>query len=77
MSRLIAVRLDEGLLADVDRERKRMRTSRSRVVHQALASWVTQQRVEAAIVREHAAYEAKPVLDGEFGPVLRAQQWPK
>lgn len=77
MSKMIAVRLDEHLLADVDRERKRVRASRARVVHQALAAWVQHQRTAAAIRREHDAYDRKPVRADEFGPVLRAQRWPR
>ena len=74
---MIAVRLDERLLTAVDRERKRVRVSRARVVHEALASWVAQQRRAAAIRREHEAYAAHPVRPDEFGPVLGAQSWPK
>jgi predicted transcriptional regulator len=77
MSKMIAVRLDDELLARVDRERKRLRASRARVVHEALAGWVEQRRIDALVRREHAAYVARPVRGTEFSPVLRAQRWPR
>jgi metal-responsive CopG/Arc/MetJ family transcriptional regulator len=74
---MIAVRLDEELLAEVDRERRSMRATRAKVVHEALALWIERQRWEAAIRRDQEGYARKPVRQDEFGPVLGAQTWPK
>jgi hypothetical protein len=74
---MIAVRLDERLLAQVDRERRRDKTTRARVIHEALALWVERRRIEDAIRRDQEGYERHPVADDEFGPVLGAQVWPK
>ncbi len=77
MSQMIAVRLDEGLVAQVDRERAPRRISRARVIEEALKLWVERQRLEEAIRREHEAYARRPVRKGEFSPVLGAQVWPE
>jgi len=77
MSKMVAVRLDERLLAAVDRERRRTRATRAKVIHDALALWVERKRTEEAIARDQAGYARHPVRDEEFGPVLGAQVWPK
>jgi metal-responsive CopG/Arc/MetJ family transcriptional regulator len=77
MSRMVAVRLDERLLATVDRERRRARVTRAKVIHDALAMWVERRRVEEAVRREQEGYARKPIGEGEFGSVLGAQAWPK
>ena len=77
MSRMIAVRLDEQLLARVDRERRKRKISRARAVHEALADWVARRRLADAVREEAEAYGRQPVTDDEFAPVLGAQQWPK
>jgi len=74
---MIAVRLDEELLAQVDEERRRTRATRAKVVHEALALWIEQRRLAAAIRRDQDGYAKKPVRKDEFGPVLGAQVWPK
>ena len=76
MSQMIAVRLDEDLVARVDRERAPRHISRARVIEEALTLWVERQRLEEAIRCEHKAYERKPVRKDEFSPVLGAQGWP-
>jgi metal-responsive CopG/Arc/MetJ family transcriptional regulator len=73
---MIAVRLDEDLVARVDRERARLAISRARAIHEALAAWLERLRLEQAIRREHEGYERLPVSAGEFGAVLGAQRWP-
>ena len=74
---MIAIRLDEGLLVRVDRERRRRRITRARAVHEALADWVARHRLAEAVREEAEAYARQPVTDDEFGPVLGAQRWPK
>ncbi|MBI5478541.1 MAG: hypothetical protein HY906_06800 [Deltaproteobacteria bacterium] len=65
------------LLDQVDRERRRAAASRARVVKEALHLGVERRRIEAAVRGHRKAYERLPVTDAEFGPVLRAQRWPK
>ncbi len=77
MSQMVAVRLAEDLVAEVDRERAPRRLSRARVIEDALRLWIERQRLQEAIQREHAAYERTPVQRDEFGPVLGAQGWPE
>ena len=77
MSKMIAVRLDEKLLHAVDRERRRARVTRAKVIHDALALWVERRRTEEAIARDQNGYAELPVTDEEFAPVLGAQVWPK
>jgi len=77
MSKMVAVRLDEGLLVRVDRERRRRRISRARAVHEALVDRVARHRLAEAVREEAEAYARQPVAEDEFGPVLGAQRWPK
>ena len=77
MSKLIAVRLDDKLLARVDRERRRRGVTRARAVHEALASWVARERFAEGVREEAEAYGRHPVTDDEFGPILGAQRWSK
>jgi hypothetical protein len=77
MSKMVTVRVDERLLADVDRERRMQGLSRARVIHEALALWIERRRLTEAVRREQEAYAQRPVRDDEFGPVLGAQRWPR
>jgi hypothetical protein len=77
MSKMIAVRLDEALIAQVDRERAPRRIPRARAIEEALRLWVERQRLNEAIRREHESYARKPVRASEFSPVLGAQTWPE
>jgi predicted transcriptional regulator len=74
---MITVRLDDDLLAAVDRERTRDGLPRARVIKEALALWVERRRVLDAVARHRDGYARKPVKDDEFGPVLGAQRWPR
>jgi transposase len=77
MSKLVAVRLDDGLLAEVDAERRRSRLPRARVVHEALRLWIERRRLDEAVRRDREAYDAQPVHEDEFEPVLGGQRWPR
>lgn len=77
MSKMTSVRLEDGLLRDVDRERKRAGLSRARVVHDALVLWLERRRVERAIRADQQGYERRAVDEDEFSSVLGAQVWPK
>jgi metal-responsive CopG/Arc/MetJ family transcriptional regulator len=76
MSKLIAIRIDEELLAEVDRERKKSRLPRSRAMTQALSEWLAARRRAEAERRDREGYERRPTRAGEFSPVLGAQVWP-
>ena len=77
MSKLVAVRVDDRLLAGVDRERRRRGVTRARAIHEALAAWVARERLADAVREEADAYGKHPVTEDEFGPVLGAQRWTK
>jgi len=77
MSKMLAVRLDEDLLAEIDRERKRVPLSRAKVIKDALNLWMERRRTEEAVRRHRDGYAKYPVEPDEFGPLLRAQRWPK
>jgi Arc/MetJ-type ribon-helix-helix transcriptional regulator len=77
-SKLLAVRVDEALLAEIDRERKRRRpASRSQAVREGLTLWVERRRLEEAIEQHRVAYARAPATADEFGAILAAQRWPK
>ena len=73
MSHMVAVRLDERLLARVDAERKRRGMSRARAVQEALHCWLERGLLEEAIRQEHEAYARQPVRRSEFRPLIGAQ----
>jgi metal-responsive CopG/Arc/MetJ family transcriptional regulator len=77
MSRLIAVRIDETLLAGVDRQRKRAHLTRAAAIKEALALWLERRRYDEAVRRDQSGYDRQPVTKDEFGTVLGAQAWPK
>ena len=61
MSQMVAVRIEEQLLARVDGARKRRGISRARVIHEALQFWLDRGLLEEAIRCEHEAYTRRPV----------------
>jgi metal-responsive CopG/Arc/MetJ family transcriptional regulator len=77
MSKMIAVRLEEDLLEEIDRERKRARLSRAAAIREALHLWIERRRYDEAVREEHEAYRRMPVRRDEFAPILRAQRWPR
>ena len=77
MSQMVAVRIDDQLLAEVDGERRRRRISRARAIHEALQFWLQQRLLDEAIRREHEGYARRPVRQREFAPLIGAQVWPK
>jgi len=77
MSKLLAIRIDEDLLAEIDRERRQVGLTRARAVKQALSLWMEQRRYQEAVRRDRQGYETHPVKEEEFGPVLGAQTWPR
>lgn len=77
MSKMIAVRLDDELVRDIDRERRRKHLTRAHAIRDALTLWIHRQRLESAMRQDQDGYAQHPVTDDEFGPVLGAQRWPK
>jgi Arc/MetJ-type ribon-helix-helix transcriptional regulator len=77
MSKLVAVRLPEETLHNVDRERKKNHLTRSAVIKLALDAWVQRQRYEADMKRDRDAYDRHPVNAEEFRSLIAAQVWPK
>ena len=77
MSKMVAIRLEDRLLSEVDRERRRRRLTRAGAIRDAIVMWVERQKLEQAMRKDRDGYARKPVRDGEFGPVLGAQRWPK
>ena len=77
MSRMIAVRVDEALVKELDRECRRGGLSRAEVIRRALELWIRRQSLEREIEREHAGYAKHPVRAEEFSSVLGARAWPK
>lgn len=77
MSRLIAVRMEEDALERVDEERRRSGLTRAAAIKEALALWVERRRHDDAVRRDQEGYARHPITEDEFGPILRAQVWPK
>ena len=77
MSRMIAVRLKDEVLSQVDRERKRAGLTRAAAIGEALRLWVEKRQYEEALRCDQEGYERHPVGKDEFAPILGAQVWPK
>jgi hypothetical protein len=77
MSKMITVRLQEDVLALVDRERKRAGLTRAAAVHEALRLWVDKLQYEEAVRLDQEGYRRRPVAKHEFESILGAQTWPK
>ncbi len=74
---MIAIRLQDEMLSQVDRERKRAGLTRAGAVKEALQMWVERHRYDEAVRRDQEGYQRHPIDKDEFGPVLGAQSWPK
>jgi hypothetical protein len=74
---MVAVRLDEKLLAKVDRQRRRSGVSRTDAIHRGLLLWMEQQQLAEAMRRDQEGYAKLPVHPHEFTAILGAQAWPK
>jgi metal-responsive CopG/Arc/MetJ family transcriptional regulator len=77
MSQMIAVRLQEGLLEQVDAERRQAGLSRAATIAEALRLWIDRRRYEEAVRRDQEGYARRPVKADEFEPLLGAQAWPR
>jgi Arc/MetJ-type ribon-helix-helix transcriptional regulator len=77
VSKRVAVRLNDELLAQVDRERRRSRTSRTDAIQQGLTLWMEQRQLAEAMRRDREGYARLPVREDEFDAVLGAQAWPR
>ena len=77
VTRTVSLRIDEGLLAAVDRAGSAEHRGRSEVVREALELWLKRQHLAERVQRHRAGYARKPVTADEFSPVLGAQTWPK
>jgi Arc/MetJ-type ribon-helix-helix transcriptional regulator len=77
MSKMIALRLKDEMLKDIDRERRRGGLTRAAVMNQALTLWIDQRRYREALRRDQDGYARRPVTAGEFQAVLGAQIWPE
>jgi hypothetical protein len=77
MSKLIAIRLKDDILENIDRERRRGGLTRATVMNEALGLWIEQRRYREALRRDQDGYSRRPVKADEFRSVLGAQIWPK
>ena len=74
---MLAIRLREDVLDEVDRECKRAGLTRAAAVNEALALWIARRQYQEAVARDQRGYERQPVAADEFRLVLGAQVWPK
>lgn len=77
MSKVIAVRLEDDVLEDIDRARDRSGLTRAAVLKEALVLWLEERAYRGALHCDKDGYSRQPVRADEFRPVLRAQIWPK
>ncbi len=73
----IKVLLDNGLISMVDREAKRLRSSRSKLIRAALSVYLATSRRRALDERYRRGYEQKPAAPDELADWQTIQEWPE
>ena len=71
----VQMSLDEDLIATVDKVAKKLRTSRSAFMREALRSALERIRVQELERKHREGYTKKPVKKGECGIWEREQVW--
>ncbi len=71
----VQMTLDERLLAEVDRQAKRMKTTRSGFTRDALRQALKTLKVLELERRQREGYARKPVKKGEFDAWESEQAW--
>ena len=71
----VQMSLDEDLIATVDKVAKKLRTSRSAVMREALRSALERIRVQELERKHREGYIRKPVKKEEFSIWEREQVW--
>jgi metal-responsive CopG/Arc/MetJ family transcriptional regulator len=75
--RPIQILMDERLIREVDREAKRRRTDRSKLMRAALQAFLAGARRQALDERYRRGYEVKPQRRDEIEPWEEIQAWPE
>lgn len=70
----VQILMDEDLIKAVDREAKRERSDRSKLVRAALVRYLAEQRRRDDEARHRQGYARKPVVRGEF---WEPDTWPE
>ncbi len=73
--RIVQVRLDEGLLAAVDRATKRLCTTRSAFTREALRMALGRIKIREMERKHREGYLRKPVRKGEFSVWETEHAW--
>jgi predicted DNA-binding protein len=72
MSKMIAIRLHDEMLSQVDQERKRTGLTRAAAVKEALQLWVEKRQYDEAVRRDQEGYKRHPIgsatADHDQGP---------
>lgn len=71
----VQMTLDEALLVEVDKEVRRLQTSRSAFTREALYRAVREARAKGLEERHRRGYASKPVADREFAVWEDEQKW--
>ena len=75
--RPIQILMDDKLIKEVDREAKRRRSDRSKLIREALAKMLKEARTRALEEQHRRAYERFPQQWEEYGPWQKIQAWPE
>jgi metal-responsive CopG/Arc/MetJ family transcriptional regulator len=77
MMKPIQILMDERLLAAVDREAKRRRSDRSKLVRAALTAFLADSRRRTLEEQYRRAYRQAPQRTDEIEPWEHIQAWPE
>lgn len=75
--RSVQILMDEALIAAVDREARRRRSDRSKLVRAALATFLAAERVRDKEERYRRGYGRNPQRVEEIAPWETVQAWPE
>jgi metal-responsive CopG/Arc/MetJ family transcriptional regulator len=73
----IQILMDEAMIAAIDREAKRRKMDRSKLLRAAVADYLANQRRREREEQDRRGYAAAPQRTEEYEPWLAAQVWPE
>ena len=73
----IQILMDEAMIAAIDREAKRRKMDRSKLLRAAVVHYLANQRRREREEQDRRGYAAAPQRTEEYEPWLAAQVWPE
>ena len=75
--RAVQILMDEELIGDVDREAKRAKSDRSKLVRAAISRYLREAKRASMEQRHIEGYRRRPIHKSEIEPWEGIQEWPE